>query len=137
MSFCSSGCCAARAAIVFWIAVLATVVACEKKPLGPGARTFTSVSAGWLYTCGVTIDGAALCWVSNTAGQLGNGSSVSSPTAVAVAGGLTFSAVSTDTLHGCGQTASGATWCWGDGVAGELGNGTMNSNEVPVAVSGL
>jgi alpha-tubulin suppressor-like RCC1 family protein len=51
-----------------------------------GGLTFASISAGDAITCAVTPAGVAYCWGNNDYGQLGNGSFVSSPTAVKVAG---------------------------------------------------
>src|SRR5829696_9111765 len=52
-------------------------------------------------TCGVTTDGRAFCWGSDTYGQLGDGGAISYSTAdvslapVQVAGGATYAEVST------------------------------------------
>ncbi len=78
-----------------------------------GGLTFSSLSAGFGFTCGVTTGGAAYCWGANGGGSLGTGDSVGSTTPKAVAGGLTFQAVSAGDFHACGIAASGAAWCWG------------------------
>lgn len=52
------------------------------------ALRFRSVSVGYGHTCGVTVDGDAYCW--GAGGSLGSGTTTSSPTPVAVAGGLKF-----------------------------------------------
>jgi len=55
-----------------------------------GGLTFAAVSPGADHTCGVTPSGAAYCWGDNGSGELGNGTTMSSLTPVAVSGGLTF-----------------------------------------------
>jgi len=101
-----------------------------------GGLTFTAVSAGGAHTCGVTPSRAVYCWGFNDNGQLGNGSTTSSPVPVAVsAGGLTFTAVSAGGAHTCGVTPSGAPYCWGGGWAGQRGDGSNNLSPVPVAVT--
>src|SRR5439155_646348 len=98
---------------------------------------FATVSAGYgEFVCGVTAVQAAYCWGYNGYGQLGNGTLVSSTTALTVSGGLTFASVSAGVAATCGVTPAGAAYCWGHNGSGELGNGTRINSSTPVAVSG-
>jgi alpha-tubulin suppressor-like RCC1 family protein len=93
---------------------------------------FSSVSAGFEHTCGVTTTGAAYCWGSNGGYALGDGTDgdgVTTP--VPVAGGLTFASVSAGFQHTCGVTTSGAAYCWGVGSNDSLGS--TSSTPLPVA----
>ena len=120
-------------------ALAAGLIACngEQSPTAPTkvVVAHVSVSAGLSHTCGVTPSGATYCWGDNGYGELGNGTTTSSATPVAVSGGLTFAAVSADNQT-CGVTRSGAAYCWGQNRDGELGNGTETNSTTPVAVSG-
>src|SRR5205809_8135856 len=66
-------------------------------PVSPGA--YQTISVGAIHTCGVTQSGAAYCWGDNSFGELGNGTTLSSLTPIAVSGGLAFASVS-----GLGET---------------------------------
>lgn len=108
-----------------------------------GGLTFTGLTTGYWFTCGVTAAGEAWCWGANDAGQLGNGSTTGpelcyitpcSHTPVAVAGKHSFSAVSSGNFHTCGLTPSGSIYCWGDNNRGQLGNGSTTSSSTPVRV---
>jgi alpha-tubulin suppressor-like RCC1 family protein len=83
----------------------------------------------------VTTVGVAYCWGLNINGALGNGTTTSSLTPVAVSGGLTFAVVSTGNSFTCGVTTAGAAYCWGLNDSGQLGNGTTTNSVTPVAVS--
>ena len=118
------------------------------------ALRFQSISAGGDHTCGVTTGGAAFCWGSNVAGQLGRGTiGDSSPVPVAVTGGLSFARISASSGsslinpeseaglpfkvargHTCGLTTGGAIYCWGDNGDLQLGRGPVSGSSSPSGV---
>jgi alpha-tubulin suppressor-like RCC1 family protein len=96
----------------------------------------TSISAGDDHTCILKSDGKAYCWGDNSVGQLGNGSTESSMTPVAVSGGHNFESISVGWDHTCGVTDANDAYCWGRGRYGRLGNGSSENSMIPLAVSG-
>src|SRR5438105_4921318 len=112
-----------------------TVYVTSELPVTTG-RAVAKVTAREYYACGVTTAGAAYCWGYNGDGELGNGTTTTSPTPVAVSGGLTWAAVSAGLYHTCGVTTAGAAYCWGYNGDGELGDGTTTASTTPVAVTG-
>ena len=91
------------------------------------------LSAGFGHTCGVTTGGAAYCWGDNTYGELGNGTTTTSATPVAVSGGLSFATLSAAGFEStCGVTTTGAAYCWGVNQQGELGNGSITGPQTCV-----
>lgn len=102
-----------------------------------GGRVFTSLSAGYLHTCGIVTSGAAYCWGDNEATQLGSGGTETCtlPTDVGskaypcgrvpriVNGGASFSVIAAGTYHSCGVSTTGDAVCWGDNSIGQRGLG--------------
>jgi uncharacterized protein YjdB len=77
-----------------------------------GGIVFASVVAGATSSCGLTAAGAAYCW--GAGGILGDGTTQSSGTPVAVVGGRVFRDLGKpDNTGTCGRDAGGAIYCWG------------------------
>jgi hypothetical protein len=65
------------------------------------------------------VESQAVCWGSNSLGQLGNPGSAGEP--IEVQGGLEFRTLSAGLDHACGITSRGAAFCWGSNENGQLG----------------
>jgi len=127
------------------------VVRCVTAPTPvAGSLTFTSISTGSLFACGLTAGGAAYCWGDGRVGQRGDGTQASSNTPIAVAGGSLFTIVRAEgenaTLdHACALTPGQTAFCWGSNITGQLGavastapcgTPTGTCSLTPLAVSG-
>jgi hypothetical protein len=102
-------------------------------------KTITHLAAGEYGTCALDSAGAAYCWGTNFAGQLGDGITAASsavPVAVDASGvlaGKTLSSISAGYGHTCAADTAGAAYCWGLGSSGQLGD-NGGSTVVPVLV---
>jgi len=100
-------------------------------------KTVTAITTGDGHACAIA-SGAAYCWGAGGNGRLGNGTSTSSssPVAVSTSGvlaGKTVTAISASSGTTC-AVASGAAYCWGYNTNGTLGNNSTTDSNVPVAV---
>jgi alpha-tubulin suppressor-like RCC1 family protein len=87
------------------------------------------------HTCLLDQAGAAWCWGSNTAGQLGDSTYTSRNLPTRVKTALTFVEIGTGGEHTCGRTNAGEVWCWGYNWAGQVGDSTQNNRRfAPVRV---
>src|SRR5688572_23932617 len=102
-------------------------------PLESGLA-FQQLAGGAAHTCGLTSDGSAWCWGTNTGGHLGDGSMTARNAPVAVATDVKFVSIDASTEHTCGLTSTGAVWCWGRNDRGQLGDGTQTRRLAPVPV---
>ena len=82
--------------------------------------------------------GRVLAWGFNSSGQLGNGTTTDSSTAVQVSlpTGTTVSAVAGGAYHTLALTPGGQVLAWGLNSSGQLGNGTTGNSSTPVPLFG-
>jgi alpha-tubulin suppressor-like RCC1 family protein/tRNA A-37 threonylcarbamoyl transferase component Bud32 len=99
-----------------------------------GGHQWSTITAGWNFTCALDRNGRAYCWGDNASGQLGNGATSESRSPALVAGDLTFVAIAAGNAHACGVTAQGEAYCWGENSGGQLGDGTRTDRHTPVKV---
>lgn len=107
-----------------------------------GVRDVYTMALGSEHACALIEDGSIRCWGRNREGQLGNGGTTNSATAVTVQGlGGRAIAIAAGFYHTCAVLESGSVRCWGNNEYGELGNGTTTAfgvaNPTPVSVSGI
>ncbi len=103
-----------------------------------GGHTFSKVvtKGGGPQSCGIRTDGVAMCWGSNTTGQIGDGTTTDRMTPTVVSGGHTWIDITTGNGAACGLRPDGSAMCWGSDGAGRLGNGAAGASSVPTPVDG-
>ncbi len=97
----------------------------------PGTPMFDELTSGPLFTC-ARAGTAAWCWGANATGQLGNQTTMSTGTPIALVGAWTQLSAGQD--HLCGIRTGGTLWCTGANAFGQLGDGTQIEQHEPVQV---
>ena len=103
-------------------------------------KTILSMSAGEAHSLAVCSDGTVAAWGSNANGQLGNGTTTSATTPVAVTmsgvlSGKKVVAVAAGGQHSLALCSDGTLAAWGDGSFGQIGDGGVLDRTAPVLVS--
>ena len=102
-----------------------------------GITDAVDVGGGTDHTCALRATGQVWCWGNNLTGQLGNGTTTSSASAVAVTGLSDAVAIAIDENRSCAVRATGAVVCWGKGIYGQLGDGLQLDRYAPTPVAGI
>jgi alpha-tubulin suppressor-like RCC1 family protein len=97
-----------------------------------------AIETGKTHACAVTTAATIKCWGSNSAGELGNGSTSEAPQSVVDVVGLTsVRSVSVGYQSACALLLTGSVKCWGYGTTGQLGENNTLNRSTPVSVVGL
>jgi len=93
-----------------------------------------AIAAGYNHTCAIVQSGAALCWGANSAGQLGDGTTVDRAEPVSVRDLLDVTDLAGGAFHSCARTADRNVFCWGLNESGQLGDGTSTPHSLPAPI---
>jgi alpha-tubulin suppressor-like RCC1 family protein len=90
-----------------------------------------------LYSLAIDKNGRVWGWGENGVGNLGDGTTVSKRTPVAISGPLrTFCQISGGQGHTLAIDKNGRAWAWGFNAIGQLGDNSVTSRLAPVSVLG-
>lgn len=98
-----------------------------------------AIAGGYTHTCAVTTSGGVKCWGRNQLGQVGDGTTWSTPLTPVDVVGLTsgVQVVAAGADHTCALTTGGGLKCWGSNYFGQFGDGTGKDRWTPVSISNL
>jgi alpha-tubulin suppressor-like RCC1 family protein len=96
------------------------------------------VAAGGEHSLAMSAQGNTVwAWGANRHGQLGLGSTASSPVPAVVGGLSGVKAIAAGADHSLALKLDGTVWAWGRNAAGALGDGTQTDRLAPQRVGGL
>ncbi|HEY9230106.1 MAG TPA: hypothetical protein VIP11_25870 [Gemmatimonadaceae bacterium] len=113
----------------------ASQVAGGPTSIAPASSAITAIAPGNDHVCGLAGDGTAVCYGSNTQGQLGDGTTTQRSSFVFVTGNVKFSSITAGLGFTCGIATDGRAYCWGQNDQGQLGDGTTTRRLVPTPVA--
>ncbi len=143
----------ARAALVFAVSVVSSVVGCggearspsatappasvtaAPEPPPPPAGPAVQVDCGDFTTCATTAEGAVRCWGHDKKGELGDGGGGDRKRIVAIEGLGKVKTIALGSQFGCAVTDASGVKCWGTGRIAN--DGSVREKSKPVYVAGV
>ena len=109
-------------------------------PSGETPVALSDSGAGRWHQCTLLDSGKVACWGGNFEGQLGDGTTTTSPgttpaLTASLGTGRTAVQVTTGLQFTCALLDDGTIKCWGENADGQLGDGTTTDRHSPTAVS--
>ena len=120
----------------------ATATPVESGQQVSGLSNIVAVAAGYNSAMALDSSGNVWTWGSNYDGQIGNGTTSSTPvttaheiTASTFASGITITAIAAGGYHNVALGSNGVAYTWGYNNNGQIGNGTITTQTTPIAVT--
>ena len=102
-----------------------------------GFSDWCQISGAYRHTAAVRTGGSAWAWGNNSYGRLGDCTTISRSSPVAVVGGFSdWCQISAGATHTAAVRRGGSAWAWGRGDSGQLGDNNSLSRSSPVSVVG-
>ena len=98
-----------------------------------GITNAVAIACRGNHSLALLADGTVRAWGINTAGQLGDGTTVNRNAPVVVSGLSNVIAIAAGTDHSLALRNDGSVWAWGSNVNGKLGDGTTINRPTPTA----
>ena len=96
-----------------------------------------AIAAGSYTSYALKTDGTVWAWGANNGGQIGDGTTTTRTSPVAVSGLSNVIAIAAGATHALALKGDGTVWAWGSNAYGQLGDGTTTSRTTPVQVTSL
>ena len=103
----------------------------EPTPGDIGSTASSNLAMGEEHSCAIFDGGSIMCSGFNSDGRLGDGTTTSSSTPVAVSlpAGRTAKVLAVGSEHTCAILSNDSAMCWGENNYGQVGNGTTGSDQ--------